>query len=103
MSAEIEKQGSEVGRLVDKSLEQFKSDMSKENLGYLMSLKNFLTRLYSDLAVSVNAMTEKAKLLKKETEEYNEHISTIMGIFSKMQSIEDKVVFLDEEVKKRVI
>lgn len=98
-----EKQQSEVGELVDMPLGNFIDKVKPENLGYILSLKNFLNRLYFDLKSKVDGAVQKAKDLPKDTKERNELNWLINNLYSKMQMIEDKVVWLQREAERRSI
>lgn len=85
---------SELGVLVDSPIEDFEKEIEKHNIGYLVSLRSILVRVYSEL----NSRQEV--IVSSKTIPIEEKEAPLKGLFSEMLKVEEKVISLDKRIAK---
>ena len=85
---------SELGVLVDSPIEDFEKEIEKHNIGYLVSLRSILVRVYSEL----NSRQEV--IVSSKTIPIEEKEAPLRGLFSEMLKVEEKVISLDKRIAK---
>lgn len=92
-------QQSDLGRIVDQPIEQFKKDIveQKVSIGVISNLILLLEATYSDMR---SRKDQLINLVFKKEKTNDEVHSAIEGLYAEMTKIEQKVVFLKERHKE---
>lgn len=94
------KQTSELGQIVDGTLEYVREHCSDKDLGYVQGLRNYLQILYNRTVDNKNRLVSRFKLEESEDVK-NEITETVKGLYGVLIRIEKKVVFLNSLISER--
>lgn len=87
-----------LGTIIDSSLDEFKSNCATLTNGEILGLKNVLTSTYEELRFKKDLIV---KGVLDSTLSKDESDKTLKGIYSKLFSIESKVLHLSDLLKSR--
>lgn len=89
----------ELGVLIDGTVEQFRDHCKDKDLGYVSGLKNHLAGVYQTFIKMKDDLIKKVK--EEQLAEDSEEMKTIKGIYSELMKIEEKSCLCVEIIKER--
>lgn len=96
----MNKSSSQVGKIVDMKMRKFKKYVRNQPLGVCCNMRNMLQSSYAFLVNQKDSVLATMQNLDEGSEEYKEYRDNVHGIYSLMQKIEDKSVFLNDHIKE---
>ena len=88
-----------IGEVVDLPIHTFKDEVKDMSLGDKSTLRFMLSQEYQRSIIVQTDLTNKMQSTDSDTE-FNSFKDISMSLYAKMQSIEDKNKYLNEEINK---